>query len=102
MFLDVLVQHYKPLAFSLVCVSLHFRLVCHAVNRLGNKPRLAMLAYGLGVFILFSSFFWIALRFSEARTVVIGVYLGYNIYYIVWGIYKSLKAPVNSVKQTLS
>jgi fucose 4-O-acetylase-like acetyltransferase len=77
-----------PVFISIACLAVH-RLIVAKVTSQPLSPAWGVSWYLLGTCFMFGSFLFLMLKFSSSQAVVMGLYLGYNISYIVWGMVKS-------------
>jgi hypothetical protein len=81
----------KAVGCSIASIVIHYGWVQRTIKFRNAIVWKAVTRYILGIFWLWGTFLLLAFYFYEARTVVIGIYLGYNLYYILRGAYKSFR-----------
>jgi hypothetical protein len=77
-----------PILISMACLMVH-RLMVAKLTLHTIRPAWGVVRYLLGTFFMFASFLFLMIKFSSSQAVVMGLYLGYNISCIVWGMVKS-------------
>jgi hypothetical protein len=77
-----------PILIALVCIALH-RVFSVKLTLRDANPNWSVVNYLLGTLFMLGSFLFLMFKFSSSQAVVMGLYLGYNISYIVWGMMKS-------------